>query len=123
MSDVLEFSNKLKELLGYLPALLNFEKAAAGHTANIDRMKSDANRLIESYRLQGLAAAKEEGEVHIDAAKAEGRRLLADAQGKLDQVDAELRMKQKRLDAINGDIERGSAKLEEYHRVRRSLVG
>jgi hypothetical protein len=121
--DKNEFAQLLADAWARLPQLLNFEKIAAEHSAELERVKLDKARMVESYKAQALSDAKGQADTILEQARVETRKLLADAQERVDAIDAEVRAKVKLRDQVVGDVERGKARLQEYHRVRQALAG
>jgi hypothetical protein len=121
-NEELDFAAKLAAAFSNLPALLDWHKTVADHTAEYDRLNADKERLVASYKVQALADAKEQAAAIVEQGRAEARKLLADAQGRVDAINDEVRAKVKLRDAVVGDVERGEARLAEYHRVRQALA-
>jgi hypothetical protein len=123
MSDLLRFSDELKLVLGYLPALLDFEKVAAEHAADIDRLKSDKARMVESYKTQARAELKPERDAVLAEAEAQARKIKADAEEYADKRRAETKSAEKETVQARAELARLEARIAEFHRVRAALAG
>jgi hypothetical protein len=115
-----------EELLAIVPELErlgDLGKVEIERKHNIQRLTFEEKRLIDSHKVQARSELAGEAEVIREKAIDDAAKMMADRQRELDAVDAEIRLKQGRLNQINGDISRGEAKLAEFHRVRAQLVG
>jgi hypothetical protein len=125
IDDLVSLGEHVETLLAFLPDLKRLGDVTLvekEHKANIERLKTEERRLIDVHKTQARAELAGEADAIRARTAADTAKLLADAQAKVDAVDAEIRAKQKRLDEINGAIERGESKLAEYNRVRQSLA-
>jgi hypothetical protein len=115
-----------EELLAVVPDLErlgDLGKIEIERKHNIQRLTFEEKRLIDSHKVQARSEIAGEADEIRARATADAAKLMADKQQQLDAVDGEIQLKAKRLAQINGDIERGEAKLAEFHRVRAQLAG
>jgi hypothetical protein len=89
---------------------------------NIERLRFEERRLIDSYKAQARSELAGETDVIRERAIDDAAKMMADRQQQLDAVDAEIRLKQQRVNQIHAEIERGETRLAEFHRVRQSLL-
>jgi hypothetical protein len=109
----------------HLPAIKQLEhltKTEHELQANIERLKADQAKMIQSYKLQGIAAAKDEAKQILAQAHAEAQRQEAIAQHLLDAVNAEVRQRQQLLDQTNADLERAERSKAEYASWRERMA-
>jgi hypothetical protein len=117
-----ELAHKLGAAFSALPALLDFEKTAADHHAEIARLQNDRERLIDAYRVQALASAADEIGIKHAKADEEIRKKEAAAQERQDAADADLRRTYKLIEVAKGDLERVNAQLAEVKRASHSFA-
>jgi hypothetical protein len=129
MDKAIEFLAWLYKHAEELPGLVSdlerhgdLAKAEQEKKHNIDRLRFEEQRLINSYKTQARSELVAEADVIREKAVDDAAKMMSERQRELDAVDAEIRLKQARLNQIVGDIERGEAKLAEFHRVRQSLL-
>ena len=115
-------AEELASLAPDLQRLGDLTKVEQERTHNIQRLGLEERRLIESHKAQARAELEGEAAVIREKAIEDAAKLMVDRQRDLDMVDAEIRIKQRRLNEILGDIERGEKKLAEYHRIRQNLL-
>jgi hypothetical protein len=124
--EELEFGRKFANWAARLPVLIDFERRLAQITNEYERLKGDKARMVESYKAIALAEAKQQAEDIIEAAKAEGRRELANSQAENDKIEAENRHKRKIGEELDAQNERKQRLLAEndarLDRIRHALA-